>query len=113
MRPSLPSEYAQVLNLRALLSAVLCASMVSLGWGASADDHYFEISTIKNEDRSAAADLADFNGDGRVDVLVVALRGLPRLKNASRVSICKTKTVPSPRIPPMCGPFQNGLRSMT
>ncbi|MCH2186729.1 VCBS repeat-containing protein, partial [Myxococcota bacterium] len=77
MRPSALREYAQVLNFCALLPTVLCVSMVSLGWAALADDRYFEISSIKNEDRSAAADLADLNGDGRVDVLVVALRGLP------------------------------------
>ncbi|MEE3326904.1 MAG: VCBS repeat-containing protein [Myxococcota bacterium] len=46
-------------------------------FSASADDPYFEVLEIKNRDRTAAADLADLNGDGRMDPLVVVLRGLP------------------------------------
>jgi hypothetical protein len=80
MRAPLASHRGQVLNIRALFLMALCAFLVSWGWAASADDSYFEIFKIKNEDRSAAADLADFNGDGRVDVLVVALRGLPPIE---------------------------------
>ena len=44
---------------------------------ALADDPYFDVLEVKNRDRSAAADLADLNGDGRLDLLVVVLRGLP------------------------------------
>lgn len=56
--------------------ALLCGfSFVALP--AFADDPYFEVTEVKNRDRSAAADLADLNGDGRMDLLVVVLRGLP------------------------------------
>ena len=77
MRLLLPKDCGQVLNFHALILAVLCVALVSMGGIAFADDPYFEIFKIKNDDRSAAADLADLNGDGRVDLLVVALRGLP------------------------------------
>ena len=52
---------------------------LTLLWAVSAqaDDDYFEVFQIPNRDRTAAADLADLNGDGRMDVLVVVLRGLP------------------------------------
>lgn len=37
----------------------------------------FEISSFANKGRSVAAEFADLNGDGRVDLFVVALVGLP------------------------------------
>ena len=62
--------------------------MMGLAWAvlllglAAADlsraaEPFFEITSIENTDRSVAADLADLNGDGRVDLLVVMLRGIP------------------------------------
>ncbi|MFP6640542.1 MAG: VCBS repeat-containing protein, partial [Myxococcota bacterium] len=42
-----------------------------------AEEPFFEVISIDNTDRTAAADLADLNGDGRVDLLVVLLRGIP------------------------------------
>ena len=51
-------------SLSALGSATLVFALFFVGFPAFADDPYFEILEVKNLDRSAAADLADLNGDG-------------------------------------------------
>jgi hypothetical protein len=46
----------------------------------------FDVSTIENEGRSVAAELAELNGDGRTDLFVVTLVGIPpEEKRAIRV----------------------------
>jgi hypothetical protein len=42
----------------------------------AAQDPIFEVTTIENDGRTVAAELADLNGDGRTDLLVVLLRGI-------------------------------------
>lgn len=42
-----------------------------------AADEFFDIAQIESPGRSVAAELADLNGDGRADLLVVAFYGLP------------------------------------
>jgi hypothetical protein len=62
-----------VLGLALLpLPLLLCAA----GGPVRADDLFAE-TTIENQGRSVAAQLAELNGDGRVDLFVVALLGLP------------------------------------
>jgi hypothetical protein len=43
----------------------------------SGAEDYFEIRTFENKGRSVASELIDVNGDGRTDLFVVALVGLP------------------------------------
>ncbi len=56
--------------------------VVLLGAGSSLtaqsrDDDYFDIVSFASQGRSVAAELAELNGDGRVDLFVVALVGMP------------------------------------
>lgn len=69
---SLTRRASRWVSVLAVLPFALTA--VPISWGA---EPYFELTSIKNADRTAAADLADLNGDGRIDLLVVILRGIP------------------------------------
>jgi hypothetical protein len=60
-------------------SALLLTSLLlvlGLVEGSRADD-YFAITRVENVGRSVAAELLDLNGDGRTDLFVVALFGIP------------------------------------
>jgi FG-GAP-like repeat len=57
----------------ALLASVVCAMAAR----ASADDAIFDIRNIPNQGRSVAAELADFDGDRRTDLMVVSIDGIP------------------------------------
>ena len=57
---------------------VLLASIVgTMAPQAFADDAIFEIQKIPNQGRSVAAELADFDGDQRKDLMVVSIEGIP------------------------------------
>jgi hypothetical protein len=64
---SLYSHAAPVLLLVAVLSC--CTAL--------ADDEVFEISEISSEGRVVSARFADFDGDGRKDLMIACLNGIP------------------------------------
>lgn len=59
--------------LRSGLSIVLATLVVS----AQADDRLFEISEIASEGRVVSARFGDFDGDGRRDLMIATLAGIP------------------------------------
>jgi hypothetical protein len=61
---------------RAFMCLGILLAGLSLPSGARAED-YFDITAIPSKGRSVAAELADLNGDGRLDLFVVVLLGLP------------------------------------
>lgn len=61
------SPAALVLFLSALLT-----TLTALG-----DDEVFEVSEISNEGRVVSAGFADFDGDGRKDLMIASLNGMP------------------------------------
>ncbi|HIF98122.1 MAG TPA: VCBS repeat-containing protein [Myxococcales bacterium] len=60
-----------------VLVVALLAVVTAVPFAASSAEPFFEISSIPNADRSAAVNMADLNGNGRIDLLVVVMRGLP------------------------------------
>jgi len=54
---------------------VLVAFLVSSA--AAADDRVFEVHEVPVRERVVAAELADFNGDGRSDLMVATIDGIP------------------------------------
>jgi hypothetical protein len=64
--------------MRTLCAATLLLASIALcrAPDAHAGD-FFDIDRIENRGRSVAARLADWNGDGRTDLMVVALLGIP------------------------------------
>jgi hypothetical protein len=57
---------------------VLLASLVSImAPRAFADDAIFDIREFPNQGRSVTAELADFDGDQRKDLMVVSIEGIP------------------------------------
>jgi hypothetical protein len=63
--------------LRALRLVLLVAPLALLAGLAIGDDELFEMLSFTSGGRSVAAELADLNGDGRVDFFVVTLDGMP------------------------------------
>jgi len=59
-----------------LLLAVSCAVLTSVAPFASAEE-LFDVTLLERADRTVAAELADLDGDGRVDLFVVSLKGTP------------------------------------
>ncbi len=55
------------------LAALVCARLA----GVAAAEDLFETRTFVNQGRSVAAEFADVDGDGRVDLFVVGLEGVP------------------------------------
>ncbi|MGE4606532.1 MAG: VCBS repeat-containing protein [Myxococcota bacterium] len=76
----LPGEYRRPLVNLALLCRSLTALIVllaaSLAEAGSAADP-FEFQTVASPARTAAAELADFDGDGRTDLMSVTYSGMP------------------------------------
>lgn len=64
-----------LLRLLAFLAPGLSLLLASVS-PASADD-FFDVTRLPSSGRTVAADLADFDGDGRTDLFVGVLRGLP------------------------------------
>lgn len=60
-----------------LTSLVLFLSGVLTGVSAFGDDKVFELSEIASEGRVVSAALADFDGDGRKDLMIASLNGMP------------------------------------
>jgi hypothetical protein len=63
-------------NTICLVASLLCVFVCP---PARADD-LFDTFTIPNTGRSVAARMADFNGDGRTDLMVVSLLGIPPME---------------------------------
>lgn len=57
--------------------AVLLTSILLCHLAAARGDPLFDIDTIESRGRSVAAEFADLDGDGRTDLMVVALLGIP------------------------------------
>lgn len=68
----------RVRNASARVLPVTCALVLSVWLCASATaEDLFQITTIPSAGRAVAARIADFDGDGRADVFVVAIEGMP------------------------------------
>ena len=67
------------MKFRIIVSAVALLSGIdgALVPVAIADDDIFEIQEFANKGRSVAAEIADFDGDDRKDLMVVSIEGLP------------------------------------
>jgi hypothetical protein len=64
--------------VRALEPAALILTSIALGHASVAlADQLFDIDAIESRGRSVAAELADLDGDGRTDLMVVVLLGIP------------------------------------
>jgi hypothetical protein len=61
----------------ALAAAPTALAAVALPTAAAADAEPFAIRRVPSAGRTAAAELADLDGDGRTDLLVAAFRGIP------------------------------------
>jgi len=57
--------------------AILTAVVLSLASPAAAADPVFHASQIASDGRTVAAEIADFDGDGRSDILQILFRGQP------------------------------------
>lgn len=62
------------IRARTLLASLLCALGTS---GSAVAEDLFEITAIPSQGRSVAARLAELNGDGRTDLFIVTLTGIP------------------------------------
>jgi hypothetical protein len=72
------SPDAKLLSSPAYGAAALMAVMFLLSAGiSSADDEVFEVSKLTDVGRVVTADLADFDGDGRHELMLVTLDGMP------------------------------------
>jgi hypothetical protein len=63
--------------LRTTAASLFPIFSLLVGPSTSRGEDLFDITTIENEGRSVAAELADLNGDGRTDLFVVTLVGIP------------------------------------
>ena len=61
---------------RPIGAAAIIAALLALANSVRAADP-FEFVTIANPGRTAAAELADFDGDGRSDLMAVSFMGMP------------------------------------
>lgn len=59
------------------ITLILTGLLTSIGRPAAADDLVFDIQEIARQGRTVAAELADFDGDNRKDLMVVSLEGIP------------------------------------
>jgi hypothetical protein len=67
-----------------VISIALCCSSVAHA------DEFFEIDQIESPGRSVAAELAELNGDGRTDLMLVTMLGVPpRERRTARVYLQK------------------------
>ena len=56
----------------------LCViALAAVGSSPSRAENLFDVTTLPSEGRSVAAELAELNGDGRTDLFVVTLSGIP------------------------------------
>jgi len=62
----------------AIIIAVVLANLLGGTWRTvSADDSIFDLQEINRVGRTVAAELADFDGDQKTDLMVVSLHGIP------------------------------------
>jgi hypothetical protein len=64
-------------QIRFILAALLTSFVSGISTTSAADDAIFDIREIENRGRSVSAELADFDGDQRVDLMVVSIDGMP------------------------------------
>jgi len=73
-----PAYDASMLKRAASVIAVVLASLPGGNWQTVlADDSIFDLQEIRRVGRTVAAELADFDGDQRTDLMVVSLYGIP------------------------------------
>ncbi len=72
------------LSLRAFaFLAGWAVGAAALPAGAAAQEVAFEVTAIPNAGRSVAARIADFDGDGRADLMIVSVEGMPPYETRS------------------------------
>lgn len=59
------------------MPALLLGAVLATCTAARADDSIFEISEISHDGRAVSARFADFDGDGRKDLMIATLSGMP------------------------------------
>lgn len=75
---SAPVRDASMFKRFAIIVAVALANLPGgIGQAVSADDSIFDLQEIRRVGRTVAAELADFDGDQRTDLMVVSLYGIP------------------------------------
>ncbi len=62
---------------RIFAAALLVAVCLILAKSALADDHLFDVTELSLSGRVVRADVADFNGDGRDDLMIATFNGIP------------------------------------
>lgn len=67
--------------IRARAAAALCLVWLAWASAASADEEPFAFLEVASPGRTAAAEIADFDGDGRADLLAVTFSGLPPVES--------------------------------
>jgi hypothetical protein len=72
----LPLLYSMPVPIR-FAAIVLSGLLTGLGQQAAADDDIFDIQEIDSPGRVVTAKFADFDGDQRVDLMLVSLAGIP------------------------------------
>ena len=73
-----PACDASIMKRAAIVITVVLANLLGGTWRTvSADDSIFDLQVISRVGRTVAAELADFDGDQRTDLMVVSLHGIP------------------------------------